>query len=375
MLWSVLSVLLAIVGLGVLVLVHEFGHFVAAKLSGISVATFSIGFGKPLWKREIGMTQYQIAPIFCGGYVEMIGQSDTGEVSSKRLKQLEQTRSASAFQRLSDPKGWFCNRPGWAQLAVAAGGPAASFLLTIVIMTAMLSIFGAQTPIKPPTLFGVIPNSPAGLAGMQPRDQIVAVDGRPVKAVGDVMLAIAKSGGSQLSFRVLRDERELSIAISPAKNPSPSEMELPYQIGVRFKPQMYAPKDVNFLQALWESTKGVGDIIGTTAQTTVLLIKGDVPFAAMSGPVGMVNHGSHFIRDGLLSGLIFLAFLSTALGATQLIPFPPLDGSHIVFASWKMLTGRAVSPKVEGVLTMAGFLIVFGFMIAVTAKDLFQLTV
>lgn len=372
MLWFVL---LAVLGLGLLVLVHEFGHFVAAKLSGISVATFSIGFGKPLWKKEIGATQYQIAPFFFGGYVEMVGQSDSGKAASKQLDHFRETRSADGFRLLNDPRGWFCNRPGWAQLAVAAGGPAASFLFTIVVMTVLLATFGTYTPVNPPTLSAALPNTPAYAAGMQPQDQILAVNGEDVEFAQEITMAVALSGGSELSFRVQRGNEQLNVPMTPIRNPSLGPRSAPFMVGMAFLPQEVKPKDVSVIEACWESVKEVGSHIAMTAIVARLLVTGDVPLTSLSGPVGIVEQSTGFVRSGLIPGLLFLAFLSTALGATQLIPFPPLDGAHILFASWKMLTGRRVHPKLERVLMSVGVLLAVSLMLVVTAKDVFMLTV
>lgn len=373
---NLLFVSLAVLLLGVVVFVHELGHFLAAKLSKIAVSRFSIGFGRAIWQREFRGTLYQIGWIPCGGFVEIVGHSDKGEVADALFARLDGKLSAPAIERLRDRAYWFRNRPGWAQFLVAASGPAFSFLFTILIYTGVIWTLGTVVPTASPVISLVTPNTPAFIAGVKEGDHVLAIDGNPTVMVHDVIERVALSGGRQISLRVQRGAEKLSITVTPAavQNEVPGR-SAPYRIGVAFAPQPMAAKDATLTEAAVLATSDVLHMIQRTGKVVVMLITGQMPLSALNGPVGIVHAGSNALRDGLLAAILFAAFISTAVGATQLIPVPPLDGSHMLFAGWKMLTGRSVWPQLEGVLGTAGLCFAVGLMLYITAREIFWLTI
>ena len=362
--------------LGTVVFFHELGHFLAAKISNVAVGRFSVGFGKALWSREFGGTLYQVAVLPCGGFVEIIGQSDNGEQVEEQLARLQGKLSPASVERLRDRSRWFHNRPGWAQLLVAAGGPLFSFLFTILVFTMLTWTLGSSAPVGRPEIISVLPGTPAAKAGLQPGDAFVSINGKAMEHYGQVIETIGMSGGSGVALEMLRGGDTVRISISPESNPiSGGEAGMPFRIGVALKPQEFFAKEVGFFPALRHSVGMVGESIHRTASLVVQLITGKMPLSSISGPVGITKSGSDWIKAGLLPTLIFAAMISSALGAAQLIPIPPLDGSRILFAGWKMLTGRPVNRKFEGALTGVGTVALLGLMLVISAREIFWLFV
>ncbi len=372
---SLLSVLGSLFILGLVIFVHELGHLLAAKLSKVSVSRFSVGFGRPIWSREFCGTLYQLAIVPCGGFVEVVGQSDSGAAFDAQLKRVEGKLSAQSLERLRDRSRWFQSRPGWAQMLVAAGGPLFSFLFTIVVFTVLGWSMGSAEPSGQPTIAMVMPNSPAARAGLLAGDKIVSIDGSPTTDTALVVERISLSGGTPVSIEVLRSANSLRLSATPEAD----SVQIPgkgpaYRIGIQLMPQVFEHRDVSLSEAFQGSVGMVGESIGRSAKLLKLLVTGGLPLSSLQGPVGMTQAGTSWVRDGLISALVFAGLISSAIGACQLIPFPPLDGSRMLFAGWKMLTGKPVNRMLEGVMTAIGFYLLLGLMLVISARELFWLT-
>ncbi len=191
------SILAAVVGLGVLIVFHEFGHFLLAKLSGVGVLTFSVGFGPKLWVKKKGETEYALSAFPLGGYVKMVGEDPEEEVKAVDLE-----RS-------------FAHKSLLKRTAIVAAGPGFNLLLAVFLLMVVFLFYGV--PVLSNLVGAVEPDSPAAQAGIQKGDRIVAVDGQAVTAWDDLSSAIKQSGGQPLALRVQRSGEEVAMTVQPKK--------------------------------------------------------------------------------------------------------------------------------------------------------------
>ena len=191
------TILLAILALGVLIIVHEGGHFLVARLSGMRVDRFSIGFGPVLWSVKRGETTYQIAAIPLGGYVQIAG-----------LNPGEEGMTAD------DPRA-YPNRPVWQRLATIFAGPGTNYIFAVLLLLAMFFAWGVPGPGKSPIVADLVEGKPAAAAGFMPEDEIVAVSGTPVKDVADVLPLVNASQGKEISVDLRRAGKPLTLKVTP----------------------------------------------------------------------------------------------------------------------------------------------------------------
>lgn len=191
------SILAAVVGLGVLIVFHEFGHFLFAKLSGVGVLTFSVGFGPKLWVKKKGETEYALSAFPLGGYVKMVGEDPEEEV-----KAIDLERS-------------FAHKSLLRRVAIVAAGPGFNLLLAVFLLMLVFLFYGV--PVLSNLVGAVEPESPAAQAGIQKGDRIVAVNDQAVTAWEDLSSSIKQSGGQPLVLRVQRGDQELTVTVQPRK--------------------------------------------------------------------------------------------------------------------------------------------------------------
>lgn len=195
----------AIVALGVLIFIHELGHFLVAKGTGVGVERFSLGFGPRLWAFRRGETEYCVSAVPLGGYVKMAGEEAHGEEA------IHPATDAPPF----DPARSFASKPLWVRAAIVFAGPGMNFVLAAVIFVALFAIVGL--PVLPPTIGRVAGDSAAAQAGLRPRDEIVAIDGRPVRHWAEVEEAVARSEGRPVVLTVQRGGARQTVSLTPRK--------------------------------------------------------------------------------------------------------------------------------------------------------------
>jgi regulator of sigma E protease len=336
-----MSILAAVLGLALLIVLHEAGHFLAARLCGMRVERFSIGFGNALVSFKRGDTIYQIAPIPLGGFVQVTGMNPQEE-----------------FDR-SDPMV-YPNRPRWMRFLVLVAGPAANYITAIVIGFIVLVAYGQYTGTT--TVDEVVPGSAAQAVGLVSGDVVSGVGGKAVSKPSDVTQVVRSSGGAPIDLEIKRGGTPMRLQISPRKDGASGA----YMIGVRFG-QVRAPGSV--LDAAKES------VIMPIALSAVLLkniwdlitrkIEG-----GLTGPLGIAKEMAGAARQGLLKFLEILILISVALGVFNLLPLPGLDGGRIAFVGFSALRRRDVSPAVETKIHMVGIMVLLLLLVVVTFNDI-----
>jgi regulator of sigma E protease len=348
MLSSMLSMIVAIFGLALLIVVHEGGHFLVARLCGMRVERFSIGFGKPLVSFKRGDTIFQISPIPLGGFVQITGLNPHEEFDA------------------NDPFV-YPNRPRWQRLAVLVAGPGANYLTAVVIALVMAVGFGKE--VLTHTIAKVNKDSAAELAGLKAGDTLLEADGVVLSRERPVSKVVRESAGKPITFKVQRASGGGVEPITVAARPDGNEKI--YRIGIQTAPG-FSP--VPFRQAITESLVLPAVITGEILRGMYEMITGKQE-ANLSGPVGIAREMANAADQGAVVFLRILTMLSVYLGIFNLLPLPALDGGRVLFLGINSLPIKQVSAKTEAAVHMVGLLLLLGVFVVVTFKDIKEIVV
>jgi regulator of sigma E protease len=337
-----LSILVAIIGLGVLIVLHEGGHFLVARLCGMRVERFSIGFGPTLLGFEHKGTTFQIAPIPLGGFVQITGMNPNEE-----------------FDR-NDPLV-YPNRPRWMRMATILAGPAANYLTAFVLTLFVLLAFGM--PSKTQKVLEPVAGRPAAVAGIKAGDILVSANGQTVDADHPITDVIQGSQGKPVAIQVSRDHQPMTFQVT-ADNKAGV-----YQVGIQIGP-IDERMPIGFAGALKEATiypyyASVGILEGLYG-----MIRGKV-HADLSGPIGITKQIAKAASRGPVDFLGILILLSVYLGLFNLLPVPALDGGRAMFLAIESISRKRVNPKIEAAVHTAGFVLLLGVLAIVSFKDIF----
>jgi regulator of sigma E protease len=337
------SILLAILALGILIIVHEGGHFLIARLGGMRVDRFSIGFGPQLWSFKRGETVYQIAAIPLGGFVQIAG-----------LNPGEEGMAAD------DPRA-YPNRPVLWRLATIFAGPATNYIFAALMMVFIYLIWGVPGAGKTPIVDMIVEGKPAAAAGFKEGDEILRIGGTPVKETKDVIPLVNASGGKDLAFDITRDGKPLTLHVKPEKDGND------WRIGVQLGPReewVAAPTGERIKRALIYPLEYSQYILQNLVSTGIGgIIKNG------SGPVGIVTVMKKHIEHGARDAFMVVAIISTYLGLFNLLPLPGLDGGRLVFLAWEAISRRRVNQRMEQTVHMVGVLMLLTLILVITFKN------
>jgi regulator of sigma E protease len=313
-----------------------------ARYFGVTVHKFSIGFGKKIWSKKHGDTEYMIAMIPLGGYVQMKGQDDLDPA-----------------QRSGDIDSYNSKKP-WQRICILLAGPFANFLIAAVLYL-MIGFMGERTLAA--TVGTVLPNSPAHKAGLMSGDKIVSIDNHEIRSWGEMAKAI-KSSDDSLLLRVQRGsiilQKRLTPKISDAKTIF-GESEKRRMIGITPKGEVITlyHTGLDAFVFAYDKTIESSKMIVVGIQK---LIEGVVPTSEIGGVVSIMQVTSKASEVGLVALFTLSALISVNLGVLNLLPIPALDGGHIIFNLYEMITRKIPSEKVVYQLTLMGWILLLGLM-------------
>lgn len=335
--------------LGLIVLVHEFGHFIWAKKSGVYVYEFSIGFGPKLFsfKRKNDPTEYMIKLIPLGGYVLMAGEDGESE-DNKKLSKDE----------------LLCNKSFFKRLIVLSAGAINNFILGIVLLFIMGLIYG--TTIIGTTLDNIPKDGSMYLAGARDGEKIVKVDNKKVKSYDDVQTYLAIIGEGNSAKITLEDKAGNTKTYNVKPKLNKEDNKYYYGISVNVK------KEKGFLSALSYAKDKFVSIYKSMFIIIGSLFKGELGIDSLSGPVGIYSVVGE-ARSSFATLLYLTAYLSINIGFMNLIPFPAFDGGRVLFLIIEKIKGSKLNPKVEATVNTVGFMLLMLLMIIVTVKDVIKL--
>lgn len=348
-----MGILVAILVLSVLIFFHELGHFVAARFFGVQVDVFSIGFGKKLYSRTIGKTQWSISAIPLGGYVKMKGQDDSDP------------------NNISYDEDSYTAKKPWQRIIILLAGPFANFLLAFILYFAIANI---GVPKLLPFVGTVGKDSPALLAGLQKEDKLLQINGVNIRYWEDIGENINKAK-ADLTLIVERNKELVTLQLQPKMIDDQNifgEKITRRIIGITPLGKQTTVY-FGFMEGLdyaWNETKKASLLI---VQSVQKLITGVVGADKLGGIVTIVDVTAEASSAGILALFFFTALISVNLGVLNLLPIPALDGGHIMFNLYEMITGKTASDKAMMYITMVGWAMLLSLMMLGLYNDINRL--
>lgn len=376
--------------LGVVVTVHELGHYLAARWLGTAVDRFSIGFGPALahWTDKAGV-QWRLGLLPLGGYVRFSGDDNAASVpDAEDLDALR--REVLAREGPVALKRYFHFKPLWQRAIIVAAGPVANFLLAIVVFAALLMTLGE--PRAPAKVAQVVPASAAERAGFQVGDVILKADGKTVHHPDDVKRLVILRTGTPIDFLVERGGRELHLVGAPERGDVVDILGKTHRLGrmgvgfggVQETLYRYGP-----LEALAGGVERCRDVVANTVFYLGRMISGRENADQISGPLGMAQIAGGLAKqsadaskdaptlalNGLITIMSLVANISVGIGFLNLLPVPVLDGGHLLFYAYEAVARRPLAAKVQAAGYRLGLALVLGLMLFATWNDLQRLRV
>ena len=341
-----------VIVLGVLVFFHEFGHFIMARLFGVGVEKFSLGFGPRLFGKKSGITDYRVSAIPLGGYVKMVGEEPDSEVAP------------------DDIPISFTHKHVFKRIIIVAAGPFFNLVLAVIIFFVIFLISG--TFILKPVVGTVEQGSPAAKAGMVKGDLIESIDGTPITSWEVMAESISGSNGKRLQVSVIREGAGLKLDIFPelktAKNIFGEDIKR-YAIGIASAGDFYAKKLSPF-QALFESIRQTYKITNLTVVSIAKLVQGTLSAKTLGGPIMIAEMAGQQAREGIANLAFFIALLSINLAVLNFLPIPVLDGGHLLFFFIEAVIGKPVNTKMREIAQQVGIFVLIVLMIYVFYNDI-----
>ncbi|WP_043622181.1 RIP metalloprotease RseP [Ensifer sp. ZNC0028] len=351
--------------LTLLVFVHEMGHYLVGRWSGIRILAFSIGFGPELvgWTDRHG-TRWKLAAIPLGGYVKFYGDEDAASVPDyKRLEALAPEERSQTF----------LGAKLWKRAATVAAGPIANFILAIVIFAVLFSVYGRQ--VADPVVARVNENSAAAQAGVVPGDRLISIDSTPVVTFDDVRRYVSVRPEMPISIRIERNGAMLDLSMVPQRTELTDQFGNKMEIGVigiltdqeagNFRTVNYGPIEAvgqGVLQS-WHVVTGTFDYLSN-------VVTGRMKADQIGGPIRVAKVSGQMATLGIPFLLNIAAILSVSIGLLNLMPVPVLDGGHLMFYAVEALRGRPVGPAAQDVAYRIGFAMVLMLMVFATWNDI-----
>ena len=354
----IITLLATVVVLSILVFLHETGHFAAAKLFGMRVERFSIGYPPRLAGKKIGDTDYCISAVPFGGYVKISGMVD---------------ESFDKEQLSKKPEPWeYRSRPWIQRFTVIFAGPLMNILFALIIFIGAVMIYGVAVQ-KPGTEIGqVMDKMPAAEAGLMPGDKIVEVDNHPVETWKALTEIIHNSAEKEITIKWMRNDTLKQAVIKPEKKKMQLENGSLAEVGlIGILPQVEM-KHVPFFGSIAEGSNNLYRITKLICVSLIKLITGKESIKSLGGPVIIAKMAGDSARSGFGTLIGFMAFLSLNLGILNLLPIPVLDGGHILFLTIEGIIRREIPVKVKFAIQQAGMVLLLALMLFVIYNDILR---
>ena len=343
-----LGILISVLAFALMIFIHEFGHFITAKLFKVKVNKFALGMGPALFKFGTGETEYSLRAFPIGGYCAMEGEDGESE----------------------EPRA-FVNQKPWKRLIILVAGAAMNILLGLIIM----SILVCQMPLLGTRYIANVPDANEGIAEMlQVGDEILEVNGKNVYITSDVDYIIALDNDGKADFLVRRDGEEIELkdvqlSLYTDEDSGSSGTYIDYgEEGYQF-----LGKEKTFFGVIGYSISETISTVRLVLYSFASLITGKIPIKSIGGPVAVTTTIVKNVTSGWKPILKLIGMISINLGVFNLFPLPALDGGRILFALIEMIIRRPVSRKVEGIIHTVGFILLLGLMALIFFKDILSL--
>ena len=335
-----MTILLGVLIFGLLIFVHELGHFLVARAFRMKVHAFSVGMGPAIWKKTKGDVEYSVRLLPIGGYVKLEGEDADSE----------------------DPDA-FCKKKPYQRLLVLLAGGVMNIIAGFLIF---LILFSSVSAVRVPVVDSVVQNTPAAASGIMPGDKIIKINKNPIHIQNDVSLAMMKNGAKPLTITVLRNGEKITKHLTPMLD----EVSGGYIIGFYSEMQKMTP--FLTLKTAYYNTVFSGKVVYYSVGP---MISGGVKLRDMSGPVGIVDEMKNVAKSEMpvLNMLNFMGMIAVNLGIMNLLPIPALDGGRIFFILVEMIRRKPIKPEHEGLVHFIGLALLLLLMVVITFSDITKL--
>lgn len=339
----ILTIAAAVFVFGLLVLVHEFGHFITAKMTGMRVDEFAIGFGPKLISKKHGETVYSLRAIPLGGFNDIAGMDPDNNTAGER---------------------GFCAKPVLARMVVILAGATMNFVLPIVLFFGIYATLGVTTPSNEPVIGGIIKGMSAEGAGLKEGDRILSIDGQEVTTWEDFTDKLkGVEAGQNILLQYKRGEEVSSVIVSPTYNEQEKRVLVGVQSSITYEPKTLPE---SFVLSI-ENTKGITIYM---LDSIVQLFKEPEQTENLAGPLGIIQMSGQVAERGFIPLLNFAALLSINLGIINLLPVPVLDGGHFVNLLIEAVRGKPLGAKAIAYTQRVGIALLLMLMLFATKNDI-----
>ncbi len=338
-----MGIIVSLLVLSFLIFFHELGHFIAARFFGVQVDVFSIGFGKKIFSKMIGKTEWSLSAIPLGGYVKMKGQDDSDPT------------------KVSNDDDSYNTKKPWQRIIILLAGPFANFLLAFLLYFAIANI---GVPKMLPSIGIVGEDTPALHAGLQKGDKILAINLTPVAYWEDIGKLINSSTNTSIHILISRDNERIDLEITPKLIEDKNIFDEPIQRKIIGISPLGEQTTITYgltggIDYAWKETEKASSLIFKSVQK---LITGAVGTDKIGGIITIVDVTAKASHAGIVALLFFTALISVNLGVLNLLPIPALDGGHIMFNLYEIIRGKAPSDAAIYRLTIGGWALLLGLM-------------
>lgn len=346
----IINLIIFILILGAIVCIHEFGHFLFAKLAGVYVYEFSIGMGPKIFghKDKKGETEYCLRLIPIGGFVQLAGE------------EVEDDKNIPKDRKLQSKKPW-------QRLLIMFFGPGFNFIFAFIIILAVALIWGFSN--YTPVISNTTKNYPAYEAGLRKGDTIVEINGHKISTLDDASLYLTLSDTSKKTKIKVKTEDNKSKTYSIKPKQEKIKDQVTYKYGIEFK----STKERGLIKSIKYTFVKMKSLFRQMFVTVEYLFTGKVKINQLSGPVGIYQIVGTQAKSGLSSILFLMAYLSINVGFINLIPLPAFDGGRILFTIIEMIRRKPVKPEVENMIHSIGLYLLMALMLYITINDIIKL--
>ena len=345
----IINILLFVLILGIIVFVHEFGHFILAKWNGVYVYEFALGMGPKLCGFKKGETEYNLRAIPIGGFCQLAGEDLDTDDDKKIPKE----------KRLQ-------NKKAWQRFLIMLFGPMNNFILAVLLIFLIALIWGGAT--MDPVIYEVEKNSACEKAGLKANDKVISINNQRIDTSDDISLYLAVASPKKTSKIVVeRDNKKVTIKVKPKKVKEDGKETYRYGLSIKNK------KTKGFVNAIVYTFRKTVSIFKQMYITLVYLFTGRISLSQLSGPVGIYSVVGQQRSAGLASLIYLTAFLSINVGVINLLPIPAFDGGHILFIIIEKIKGSPVKPELENKIHSIFLILLLILMVIITFNDIMRL--
>ena len=345
-----INLILFILILGSIVFIHEFGHFMMAKLTGVYVYEFAIGMGPKLWSKKGKETEYTLRAIPIGGFCMMAGE----DLEDDDLKKVPKNK------RLQSKKPW-------QRFLIMFFGAGNNFIFAVLLLFLIGLIWGGSS--MEPVVTSVLKNSAAANSGIEAGDRILEINGHSISTTDDISLYLAVADPEEASDIKVEKENDSIKTYSVQPKKKKVDGQTTYQYGIGMEQEV----EHGLLAAIQFTYKKTISIFKQMAVTVGYLFTGGISISQLSGPVGIFSIVGNQSSAGIMNIIYLVAFLSINVGFINLLPLPAFDGGHILFIIIEKIKGSPVNPETENKIHTIGLFLLMLLMVVITFNDILRL--